>query len=90
MDNGEDVVMCCFDFSKAFNIVNHMIPCEKLAALGISPKVVVWDRKQPSPVAFPSGLQLAHNFLIAKVNDLPRYKSPAILSEFCYQHKNRR
>lgn len=43
-DNGDDVNMCVFDFSKAFDIANPTMSCAKLTGLGASPQVVGWDR----------------------------------------------
>lgn len=64
------IYMCFFDFSDAFDIVNHWIPCEKLMHLGYLPKLWVESRvlhgkllvpsSQSSPVALPKTTSLAH------------------------------
>ena len=44
LDNGKVVDLILFDFTKAFDVVNHSILLDKLIALGITGKVLLWVR----------------------------------------------
>lgn len=40
IDDGDDIDLCFFDFSKAVDIANHRIICAMLDAIGVSSQVV--------------------------------------------------